>query len=399
MNSDLWRQILARSISVRAALAFFAAWGALPTAAQPNEMSGATIAAVLERSWDHKLISSGDNFPGLNLYDEHRGDLLVLLHEGVSPEAIRRHFGWDETVWARRIAELIAEGMAREDAGGRVRPGVMVMTASSVADHLPVSADLVAAAAALVEEFEASHDAWPLGLSPSEGVRWEAASLLLLSDVLLDNWQIRRVERDVLGAERPLRGTSRYYYAIQEHAHPDSVEAFGIYGNQVRQYGPYTVGVYGNRRQQVPQIHTLSAERRAALFGRGVTTEAILDTLVHAVEVGQALPASMQSGFDALGWQVGPAPTVVMLSPSDAEAFSELASAFAPDWIALLRSNLGALRTAYAASPYAEEVTFEEYFMWWYHLFYTAVTERLVRGGVITSPGAGVMTYIKRPTP
>ena len=42
----------------------------------------------------------------------------------------------------------------------------------------------------------------------------EQASLLVLSNVMLDNWQINAVEDRFLRAERPLRNGKRYYLSL-----------------------------------------------------------------------------------------------------------------------------------------------------------------------------------------
>jgi hypothetical protein len=65
----------------------------------------------------------------------------------------------------------------------------------------------------------------------------------VLSDVILDNWQISSVERDFLGASaRPNRHGENYYAAISELI--TDREGFNIFGNQ---YGKFCV--YGNNRQ------------------------------------------------------------------------------------------------------------------------------------------------------
>ena len=72
---------------------------------------------------------------------------------------------------------------------------------------------------------------------------------------------------------------------------------------------------------------------------------------------------------------------------------SEFAGWATDDLIAFLEARRDALTSAYEASVYSGEITFEEYFMWWYHFFYSAITDALVTEGVIEIPAAGVATY------
>jgi len=59
----------------------------------------------------------------------------------------------------------------------------------------------------------------------------------------------------------------------------------------------------------------------------------------------------------------------------------------------LLKENLAPLQAAYRASSYREETTFNEFFIEWYHFFYTAVTNKLAQDGFLTIPRDGNMTY------
>ena len=47
----------------------------------------------------------------------------------------------------------------------------------------------------------------------------------------------------------------------------------------------------------------------------------------------------------------------------------------------------------YMNSRYAEEITFEEYLIWWYHFLYSEVTNQPERKGIISIPRTGITTY------
>jgi len=52
------------------------------------------------------------------------------------------------------------------------------------------------------------------------------------------------------------------------------------------------------------------------------------------------------------------------------------------------------LASAHERSPYSEEVTFDEFFIWWYHLFYSATTDWLAHRGLLEVPRFGNTTYL-----
>ncbi|WP_302847319.1 hypothetical protein [Sphingomonas sp. OK281] len=39
-------------------------------------------------------------------------------------------------------------------------------------------------------------------------------------------------------------------------------------------------------------------------------------------------------------------------------------------------------------------MSFPEYFIWWYHVFYTDVTNELAHRGMIVMPRNGTLTYL-----
>lgn len=358
------------------------------------------IELLLGRPYDHKMISSGQNFPSVNVQKQHRGDLIILLREGIPISSIRARFQWSEADAEARLAELVDAGLVRRTADGEYVPTVMVMSLGDVARYMPVSESLVAETADLITNRLPAIRRRYAEIDGFRHVPFEAASFLVLSDVLLDNWQINAVEREFLAAERPLRAGSRYYYSIQERAPGDPREAFGIYGNQYRGFGSVTVGVYGNRRTDNPaNFQTLDADDVERLFSVHADSvsafkQELLTRLVAAANGEASLPATVLSGLAELGWIRDGEIAIPVLDDRDDEILSDMAGGMTPDLIALLEAHRSEVTRAYSASPYADEVTFEEYFMWWYHLYYTAVTDRLIAEGIIALPESGLTTYL-----
>lgn len=48
----------------------------------------------------------------------------------------------------------------------------------------------------------------------------------------------------------------------------------------------------------------------------------------------------------------------------------------------------------FVAKRYSKEINYEEFFIWWYHFFYTKVTEELIKQGVIITSTQKNQTYI-----
>lgn len=332
------------------------------------------LATSASADWSHKKIASGSNGPQLDLAQPHFQELLLRLHEGLPPQQ------------GETLRQLSTAGLVREATPGVYRPTVMVMSLAETARFMPVDSGLVEQATALVQRMLPQLRQQYARLSCASAVPFEDASLFLLSDVLLDNWQIRQVENLVLKAERPLRQGGRFYYALQEDVPGDGLEAFAIYGNHVRTYGPYVLGVYGNRREDNPHnFHLLTKEQLERISGADETPGSL-------EERKQKLLQRIQGG--AVFEEIGP---VLVLSRDDVKSLESMAQPLTADLVRLLQQHRKELESRYAASPYRDEVTFEEYFIWWYHLFYTAVTERLREAGDVRIPAAGIATYLVVP--
>jgi len=79
---------------------------------------------------------------------------------------------------------------------------------------------------------------------------------------------------------------------------------------------------------------------------------------------------------------------------AESRGLSDVAGLVTADLVETPRRSLPTIRRAYDDSPYASEVSFEEYSMGWYHLFYTAVIDRLISNREIVVPRFGIATYV-----
>jgi hypothetical protein len=359
------------------------------------------IAPILESRYEYKMISSGKNRPAISLRKDNLGDILVLLHHRIPPLDIQSHFGWDSHEFERRIDVLLKNDFVRRQASGHLFPTSMVITFED-AETLEETARIVAKLASeMIANRVPEIKAYYKGLEPFHGIPFQDASLLILSDVVLDNWQINNVEQLFLKKERTLRHGMNYYHSLQEKGKETDKESFGIYGNQMWGHGKLTVGVYGNKRLTSRNVLTLNETDFRDLFGvqNGATiTECrgrVLEALVrHAREPGYRLEPGFRRGFNVLGIMKGDNITIPILDRGDYEDLKSLAALVTSQLVSVLEDHRQLLQETYAESVYAEEITFEEYVIWWYHFFYSEVTDILIREGQMEIPRSGVATYV-----
>lgn len=348
-------------------------------------------------------ISAGDDGPRLSMGGANDA-LLAFHHLRLPPDQIARKLKLPATEVERRTDALVREGLARRFSDGRVRPTALVVTRAEQPRFLYAQPGVVRATVdaigAMLPEVRRRYAALP-GFAH---VPFSSASLLVLSNALLDNWQINRVEERYLKVPRPQRGGGRYYYAVFEVRPGDPVEAFGIYGNHGQGAGDATLSLYGNQRYSGPtNLVTLEPGDLTRRFGfppgtrvQAARTELVGDLLRRWRDPSASVPEARTAGLRALGLLAADGRTAIpVLGSADDAGLDAMAAAFAPSLLAVLERHRPALETQYRTSPYAAEgVGFPEYFIWWYHVFYTDVTNALARRGMIAMPRAGTLTYL-----
>lgn len=341
--------------------------------------------------WEHKQISAGPNRPDFDIETPINTEVLAALHRRAPLEPSPAH--------TAALALLTEKGFVRNGPRGPV-PAVTVASVSDGARWFAVSQALQARTVALIQSRLPEVRAATESLAPFARIGFERSSFFVLSNVLLDSWQINAVEQRFIRAERPQRGGGRYYYALLERLSASQTEAFGIYGNQFFNYDDVAFGLYGNRRLERNLLPYLSQEDIRARFGVEAgdanAARAALARRLAAIARGEQ-PASNEERAALAGLGLISADgglTFPVLREVDYFALGNVAGLIVDDLAALLESEKEALRRVFERSPYVEETSFEEYLIWWYHLYYTAVTDRMAELGMLTPPANGVVTYI-----
>lgn len=310
-----------------------------------------TLDSIFNSHFDHKMISSGPNYPDFNTRKDSIDLFLISLHEGYTQEKFMEKVGWNNKVLQEKINLLTSKqwltGM--ED----LYPTVFIANSEqgkSLFNYsLPIALEIVTSIESQLHAIRLEYEQ----LNLAKIYSFEAMSFLILSNVLLDNWQINNVESKFLKApKRPERHGKNYYYALfQNESYPE--EAFGIYGNQYRSVSDsLTIAVYGNNRNLV------SSQLKDSLF---------VDNLVKN----------------------GP-----VISSEDNQKLSLMADDFSVALMEILKENFNYSMHVYRNMGYTKNIGFEEFYIWWYHFIYTQATNMLEEKGLLVIPETGNFFYI-----
>lgn len=232
--------------------------------------SHSALAQPVATAWQHRMISSGNNRPAINLEADRFDEILAALHRRMPLTRIADDLQLTRSQLLGRIDRLTSEGVARSDCCN-FAPTILVVDHTDAATSLRVEPAVVTStAAAITRALPGIHDRYA-ALPGFTHVGFPAASLLVLSDCLLDNWQIDTVERDFLHKPRPRRRGGSYYYSIVEWLAGTALEPLGIYGNHSENVGRASIDLHGNRRYHgMPNLITVDATDRVRLFGFGL---------------------------------------------------------------------------------------------------------------------------------
>lgn len=83
-----------------------------------------------------------------------------------------------------------------------------------------------------------------------------------------------------------------------------------------------------------------------------------------------------------------------IISKSDNKILDEIAKNYLPQLLKILESERDYSKKIYSKLGYNKEITFEEFFIWWYHFIYTQSTNEMNEKGALSIPVSGNFDYI-----
>ncbi|PQZ57601.1 hypothetical protein CQZ94_07070 [Bacillus sp. MYb209] len=349
---------------------------------------------ILQTDYETKMISSGDNSPSIKISGTNLQHLLVMLHLGIESNAIKMKLNWTDEEFEKQMHALELEGLLKKTEGSYY-PTCMVITANEGEKLYNLCEPLIKPTLNIIEKYYNQIDAISKRIETFNHLSKESYSLLLYSGVLLDFGQIINIEENYLETERPLRNNKRYYYAIQEQEQTDK-EAFGMYGNTYLDLEEYQIGLYGNTRYTTLNLITANKETFKEYFHDAITDINYMkkQLVENFVAADRQVDLNLNVLYEKLGLYKNSQSIIPVFKAADLSILSEIANTISEDLILLCKENEKPLKEYFANSRYSKEITYEEFFIWWYHFFCTKVTEELIKQGIIRISTQENETYI-----
>lgn len=357
------------------------------------------IKEILKYEYENKMISNGNNFPKIDLCKNNLKEICVLLHNKVPAEEMRGYLGISQNELVKRLELLEKEELLKRRDSNYI-PNLMVISLEEGKELFKYICEIANEIVELIEENVEIIKEETYKFQCLKQFDFNELSLFILSGVILDFIQIDNVESMFLKAERTRRNGMNYYYSLLEKNKGASKEAFGIYGNMFRYYGNIGFGLYGNERNG-ENFHTIDISAINKYFGSFINEnkddikQYLLEELLkYHYENDYLIKPNIIAGFNHLGIMKGSKINIPILNKNDFYKLNNIADIIKKDYVNIFERNRDNLYYYYNGSNYAQEITFEEYFIWWYHLLYSKVTDLLIEKKIIEIPNAHNFSYI-----
>lgn len=312
-----------------------------------NKTGNDEINSIFNSHFEHSLISRRDNFPDFNQYKDSIDLFLVSLHKGISAELFKNKVNWSDSTFNEKI-DLLLDKNWLNSRNDKLYPTIFIATEKEGLQLYEFSNKISEQIANSIEQEIPKIKTEYLKTDISNKIDFKQMSFLILSDVLLDSWQIDNVETKFLKKkQRPLRNGKHYYYSIMENQNT-SQDVFGIYGNIMDSNDTISYNIYGNRQTSVD-------------FKK-------LDELIKNCDV--------------------------VINKKDYDILSDMANQYFPKLLSILENNQNYFEEVYTKMNYDKEITFDEFFIWWYHFLYTKTTNILSERELLTIPENGNFEYL-----
>lgn len=291
------------------------------------------IQNIFSSKYKVTFISRGNNFPNFSTDKNDIIPFLVSLHNNTPIEEFQKINGYSNSKIKRIEKLLIRKNWAHKN-NETLKPSIFIASkedGEKLYEYaIPISTEIVYTIKNELNSIKKDFSRTDI----SKNQTFEDWDFFILSNVLLDNWQISSVEKEfLLNIERPKRNGKNYYASLLEIT--GERESFNIYGNQVGQ-----LSVYGNNRDN-------------------------------------AIARNNKN----------------YISKIDNQIFKEISANFLPKLISILNNHKNYSLKVYNDLGYSKEITFNEFFIWWYHFIYTQATDMMFEKGMLTIPKDGNFIY------
>ncbi|MEJ5351619.1 MAG: hypothetical protein WHS65_08520 [Melioribacteraceae bacterium] len=272
-------------------------------------------------------------------------EILILLHNKFDKEEIKKHLGLNDTEYDEKINFLFANSLIKKKEDGTFVPSCMILDLENQKQIKKISkpigkiaADIVIDRLPLIKNYYSEHFLNSKEKSSFQKISFEEASLFVLSNVILNKWQLNNIQEKFIKSVPTIRGNKNYYAALfQLKDNDDSVIYFE---NPIKDFND-SVKVYSKNFYSEKPLQIAS---KNFTFHENIKLD---------------------------------------INKDDENHLKEVASIITKDLIENLDKQKPKLVKYYLNSTYKDETSFREWLSWVYQFIITEATDELIQKGYI----------------
>jgi len=299
---------------------------------------------VLEGTFIIKTLPQDDSLETA-LNEKYFKEILILLRNKFDKEEIKKHLGLNDTEYDEKINFLFANSLIKKKEDGTFVPSCMIVDLENQKQLKritkpigKIAADIVIDRLPLIKNYYLEHFLNSKENSSFQKISFEEVSLFVLSNVVLNKWQLNNIQEKFIKSVPTKRGNKNYYAALfQLKNNNDSV----IYlENSIKDFND-SVRVYSKN---------FYSEKLIQIASKNFTLHENIK--VH-------------------------------INKNDENQLKEMASIITKDLIENLDKQKPKLVKYYLNSTYKDETSFREWLSWVYQFIITEATDELIQKGYI----------------
>ncbi len=319
---------------------------------------------IIKGDYSIKTISDSTDVPAIDLTKGNYKKIVLLLHHEKSPEKIKKFLGITDSRYDVLINGLFGEGLIKRSNDGKFFPSFMIIDKDEAGDLEEIAKPIGDLIAEIIKDRINLIKKEYAGIATFRNIKFDTLSLFILSDVLLNKWQVENIEAKFLKSQRPARGGKHYYLSMQQIDSTSEDEPFDVYYDNTAMFKTYAVGNYSSKRPDID-----------SLYNRYKDLEKYFEQLKpYALKLGENI--------------------IPVFEKDNSDKLYNISSVISEDLVALLEKNRRSLMNHYLGSIYKDQISFREYFVWVYQFIAKEATNKLIKDKLIHVPENLSQSYI-----
>jgi len=311
------------------------------------------INEVLQGTFVIKTIPQNDSIE-TELNKKYFKEILILLHNNFDKDKIKHHLGLSDIEYEEKINYLYANSLIKKKDDGTFVPSCMIVDFENqkqlkrIAEPIgKIAAEIIIARLPMIKNFYSKHFTNVNNKQKSELQKnsFEDMSLLILSNVVLNKWQLENIQERFIKSFPPRRGNKNFYAALFQ----------------------------------------LKDDNNSLIyFEKSINDSIKVYSKNYSVENSFNVASKNFTNYKNI---------VLQINKGEEKYFEQMASIITKDLIENLNKQKPKLVKYYLNSVYKEETSFWEWLNWLYQFIIAEATDELIQRGYIKNNS---ITYFVR---